>query len=106
MAKPSKKVIDALTAIPGVGEATAKKLAGAGMKTKADVAKAGVKGLKAAGISAGTATKIAKAVASSAITKAKRRWKRRSLHRRKHPHLSPLSAIQKVVFAEIKSVKN
>tara|TARA_B100001996_G_scaffold342524_1_gene297199 strand:+ start:599 stop:967 length:369 start_codon:yes stop_codon:yes gene_type:complete len=73
MAKPSKKVIDALTAIPGVGEATAKKLAGAGMKSKADVAKAGLKGLKAAGISAGTATKIAKAVASSAITKAKKK---------------------------------
>ena len=71
MAKPSKKVIEALTAIPGVGEATAKKLAGAGMKTKADVAKAGLKGLKAAGISAGTATKITKAVASSAVTKAK-----------------------------------
>ena len=73
MAKPSKKVIDTLTAIPGVGEATAKKLAGAGMKSKADVAKAGLKGLKAAGISAGTATKIAKAVASSAITKAKKK---------------------------------
>ena len=73
MAKPSKKVIDALTAIPGVGEATAKKLAGAGMKSKADVAKAGLKGLKAAGISAGTATKIAKAVASSAISKAKKK---------------------------------
>ena len=65
MAKPSKKVIDALTAIPGVGAATAKKLAEAGMSSKSDVAKAGLKGLKAAGITAGTATKIAKAVASS-----------------------------------------
>ena len=72
MAKPSKKVIDALTAIPGVGAATAKKLAEAGMSSKSDVAKAGVKGLKAAGITAGTAAKIAKAVASSkakAVTK-------------------------------------
>ena len=65
MAKPSKKVIDALTAIPGVGAATAKKLAEAGMSSKSDVAKAGLKGLKAAGITAGTAAKIAKAVASS-----------------------------------------
>ena len=77
MAKPSKKVIDALTAIPGVGEATAKKLAGAGMKSKVDVAKAGLKGLKAAGISAGTATKIAKAVASSAVTKAKKKMEKK-----------------------------
>ena len=72
MAKPSKKVIDALTAIPGVGAATAKKLAEAGMSSKSDVAKAGLKGLKAAGITAGTAAKIAKAVASSkakAVTK-------------------------------------
>ena len=72
MAKPSKKVIEALTAIPGVGEATAKKLAAAGMSSKSDVVKAGLKGLKAAGITAGTASKIAKAVASSnvkAVTK-------------------------------------
>tara|TARA_B100000902_G_scaffold22557_5_gene27258 strand:+ start:1847 stop:2272 length:426 start_codon:yes stop_codon:yes gene_type:complete len=68
MAKASKKVIEALTAIPGVGEATAKKLAAAGMSSKTDVVKAGLKGLKAAGITAGTAAKIAKAVAS---TKAK-----------------------------------
>jgi hypothetical protein len=67
MAKPSKKVIDALTAIPGVGAATAKKLAEAGMSSKSDVAKAGLKGLKAAGITAGTAAKIAKAVASSKV---------------------------------------
>ena len=65
MAKASKKVIEALTAIPGVGEATAKKLAAAGMSSKSDVVKAGIKGLKAAGITAGTAAKIAKAVASS-----------------------------------------
>tara|TARA_B100001996_G_scaffold297302_1_gene237650 strand:+ start:165 stop:593 length:429 start_codon:yes stop_codon:yes gene_type:complete len=72
MAKASKKVIEALTAIPGVGEATAKKLAAAGMSSKSDVVKAGIKGLKAAGITAGTAAKIAKAVASSkakAVTK-------------------------------------
>ena len=43
MAKPSKKVIEALTAIPGVGEATAKKLAAAGMSSKSDVIKAGLK---------------------------------------------------------------
>ncbi|MAP57786.1 MAG: hypothetical protein CL977_01665 [Euryarchaeota archaeon] len=67
MAKPSKKVIEALTAIPGVGEATAKKLAAAGMSSKSDVIKAGLKGLKAAGITAGTASKIAKAVASSKV---------------------------------------
>lgn len=67
MAKASKKVIEALTAIPGVGEATAKKLAAAGMSSKSDVVKAGLKGLKAAGITAGTASKIAKAVASSKI---------------------------------------
>jgi len=65
MAKASKKVIEALTAIPGVGEATAKKLAAAGMSSKSDVVKAGLKGLKAAGITAGTAAKIAKAVATS-----------------------------------------
>ena len=72
MAKASKKVIDALTAIPGVGEATAKKLAAAGMSSKSDVVKAGLKGLKAAGLTAGTASKIAKSVASSkakAVTK-------------------------------------
>jgi len=67
MAKTSKKVIEALTAIPGVGEATAKKLASAGMNSKSDVVKAGLKGLKAAGITAGTASKIAKAVASSKV---------------------------------------
>ena len=67
MAKASKKVIDALTAIPGVGEATAKKLAAAGMSSKSDVVKAGLKGIKAAGITAGTASKIAKAVASSKV---------------------------------------
>ncbi|RAH08081.1 MAG: hypothetical protein CMA04_007395 [Methanobacteriota archaeon] len=67
MAKVSKKVIEALTAIPGVGEATAKKLAAAGMSSKSDVVKAGLKGLKAAGITAGTASKIAKAVASSKV---------------------------------------
>ena len=91
MAKPSKKVIDALTAIPGVGEATAKKLAAAGMKTKADVAKAGLKGLKAAGISAGTATKIAKAVASSAITKAKKKVEKAKSAPKKAP--APKSTI-------------
>ena len=72
MAKASKKVIDALTAIPGVGEATAKKLAAAGMSSKSDVVKAGLKGLKAAGLTAGTASKIAKSVASTkakAVTK-------------------------------------
>ena len=72
MAKASKKVMDALTAIPGVGEATAKKLAAAGMSSKSDVVKAGLKGLKAAGLTAGTASKIAKSVASSkakAVTK-------------------------------------
>ena len=67
MAKTSKKVIEALTAIPGVGEATAKKRASAGMNSKSDVVKAGLKGLKAAGITAGTASKIAKAVASSKV---------------------------------------
>lgn len=67
MAKASKKVIDALTAIPGVGEATAKKLAAAGMSSKSDVVKAGLKGIKAAGITAGTASKIAKAVGSSKV---------------------------------------
>ena len=67
MAKASKKVMDALTAIPGVGEATAKKLAAAGMSSKSDVVKAGLKGIKAAGITAGTASKIAKAVASSKV---------------------------------------
>ena len=67
MAKTSKKVIEALTAIPGVGEATAKQLASAGMNSKSDVVKAGLKGLKAAGITAGTASKIAKAVASSKV---------------------------------------
>ena len=72
MAKASKKVMDALTAIPGVGEATAKKLAAAGMSSKSDVVKAGLKGLKAAGLTAGTASKIAKSVASTkakAVTK-------------------------------------
>ena len=67
MAKPSKKVLEALTAIPGVGEATAKKLAAAGMSSKSDVVKAGLNGLKAAGITAGTASKIAKALASSKV---------------------------------------
>ncbi len=75
MAKVSKKVIEALTAIPGVGEATAKKLAAAGMSSKSDVVKAGVKGLKAAGITAGTASKIAKAVASSKAKSATKKAK-------------------------------
>lgn len=75
MAKASKKVIEALTAIPGVGEATAKKLAAAGMSSKSDVVKAGIKGLKAAGITAGTAAKIAKAVASSKAKDASKKAK-------------------------------
>ncbi|HJM66618.1 MAG TPA: hypothetical protein QF555_03650 [Candidatus Thalassarchaeaceae archaeon] len=76
MAKPSKKVMDALTAIPGVGAATAKKLAAAGMSSKSDVVKAGLKGLKAAGITAGTAAKIAKAVASSKAKAASKKSKK------------------------------
>jgi nucleotidyltransferase/DNA polymerase involved in DNA repair len=75
MAKVSKKVIDALTAIPGVGEATAKKLAAAGMSSKKDIVKAGLKGLKAAGITAGTAAKIAKAVATTKVKAASKKSK-------------------------------
>jgi hypothetical protein len=99
MAKPSKKVMDALTAIPGVGAATAKKLAEAGMSSKSDVVKAGLKGLKAAGITAGTAAKIAKAVASSKAKAASKKSKK-AKSKPKKPSAPPIVPKSKVSVEE------
>jgi len=99
MAKPSKKVMDALTAIPGVGAATAKKLAAAGMSSKSDVVKAGLKGLKAAGITAGTAAKIAKAVASSKAKAASKKSKK-AKSKPKKPSAPPIVPKSKVSVEE------
>jgi hypothetical protein len=100
MAKPSKKVMDALTAIPGVGAATAKKLAAAGMSSKSDVVKAGLKGLKAAGITAGTAAKIAKAVASSKAKAASKKSKKAKKSKPKKPATPSIASKSKVSVEE------
>ena len=52
-----------LTALPGVGAATAKKLQAAGLTTAAKIAKAGKAGLEKAGMNAPSAAKLAAAVA-------------------------------------------
>ena len=53
-----EKAMKALTALAGVGAATAKKMIAAGMKTPAGVRSKGVNGLVKAGISAAVAKKI------------------------------------------------
>ena len=53
-----------LTALPGVGAATAKKLQAAGLTTAAKIAKAGKAGLEKAGMNAPNAAKLAAAVAT------------------------------------------
>ena len=69
--KSHEEAIKTLMTLPGVGKASAEKLAKAGMKTVGDVAKAGNKGLVSAGISAAAAKKILAGAASSAKDTAK-----------------------------------
>ena len=74
--KSHEKAIKTLMTLPGVGKASAEKLAKAGMKTVGDVAKAGNKGLVSAGISAAAAKKILAGAASSAKDTAKKAVKK------------------------------
>ena len=71
----NEKAMKALTALTGVGAATATKMIAAGMKTPAGVRSKGVNGLVKAGISAAVAKKIIsglpKAVAKKTAAKAK-----------------------------------
>ena len=76
-AKKGSSKIDALTALPGVGAATAKKLVTAKLDSVSKVASAGAKKLQDAGLSAAVAKKVAaaakaadEAAAAKAATKA------------------------------------
>ena len=82
-AKSKKDPLAALTAIPGVGKATAQKLFDAGMKTPAGIARKGAKGLDNAGISAATAKKILAAVAKKPATKKKSAPKKKAAPKKK-----------------------
>ena len=70
------------------------------MSSKSDVIKAGLKGLKAAGITAGTASKIAKAVASSKVKAVTKKAKPK-----KSPP-SPISIFSKLPFFQFSLVTN
>lgn len=74
MAVKSNSKIDALTALPGIGAATAKKLISAKIDSVAKVASAGSKKLQDAGLSAAVANKVSAAakVASKASGSAKK----------------------------------
>ena len=82
-AKSKKDPLAALTAIPGVGKATAQKLFDAGMKTPAGIARKGAKGLDNAGISAATAKKILAAVAKKPASKKKSAPKKKAAPKKK-----------------------
>jgi DNA-binding protein HU-beta len=80
MASKGNSKIDALTALPGIGAATAKKLISAKIDTVSKIASAGSKKLQDAGLSAAVAKKIGAAAktadkasksAKKAATKAK-----------------------------------
>ena len=72
-AKKGSSKIDVLTALPGVGAATAKKLVAAKLDSVSKVAGAGAKKLQDAGLSAAVAKKVG--AAAKAVEKTKKATK-------------------------------
>ena len=71
MASKSKKdPLAALMSLPGIGEATAKKLSDAGIKSASGIKKAGKKGLMKAGLSLNMSEKLLKTVNKGKAVKA------------------------------------
>ena len=67
--KSKKDPLATLMALPGIGKATAKKLSDAGIKSSANIAKAGQKGLVKAGLSALISKKLIAAVSKKSPAK-------------------------------------
>ena len=87
MASKGNSKIDALTALPGIGAATAKKLISAKIDTVSKIASAGSKKLQDAGLSAAVAKKVG--AAAKAADKASKSAKRLRPKPRQQPSPPP-----------------